>query len=64
MNKYVRSYPNLGHDTKHSTHYHFNIDWKVMLIALVVGLGLIGVWKIANHDYCPTYYGTQCLINK
>jgi len=50
----------------HRNSYYITLGWRTALvIALVVGLGLIGVWKLVNHDFCPAYYnGTTCLINK
>lgn len=51
------------HYTKHSTHLY--ITWKASLV-IVVGIMVLayGAFKLATHDYCPTYYGTTCLINK
>lgn len=64
--KYARSYPQihpLNH--YHRNSYYITLGWKTALvIALVVGLGLIGIWKLVNHDYCPTYYGVECLPKK
>ena len=31
------------------------------LLAIVVAYGL---WKIATHDFCPVWYGIQCLPPK
>ena len=63
MNKYTRSYPYIKpFNHYHRNSYYIRLDWKVVLvIALVVGLGLIGMWKIVNHDYCPLWYGIKCL---
>lgn len=58
---YQRSWPSTR---LYIEHYHRTTKvytWKFgLVILLAVGLGLVGMWKLASYDYCKTYYGYEC----
>ena len=62
---YVRSWPNTGPQIEHYHKHTYVFTWKFALVAGLFGLlilaGVYGLLKVAAHDFCPLYYGINCL---